>query len=66
MPQPMIQSGIAGGTIKELERIFNSHKHILESYTNLKIPKHVLKQMARELEEFYNKNQSPSQSAIIS
>ncbi len=39
-----------------MEKIFNSHKHILKAYTDLRIPKHILKEMARELEEFYNKN----------
>lgn len=54
----MLHTGAAGETVRELEKIFDSHKHILKLYTNLKIPKHVLKEMTRELEEFYRKNHS--------
>lgn len=56
MHQPMLYSNVSRETVREMEKIFNSHKHILKAYTDLRIPKHILKEMARELEEFYNKN----------
>ncbi|MBX3238576.1 MAG: hypothetical protein KIT80_07330 [Chitinophagaceae bacterium] len=41
--------------VGELKEIFLHHTRILKSYSDLKIPKHVLKEMAKELEDFYEK-----------
>lgn len=37
-----------------LKNIFAEHKNIFNQYANLNIPKHLLKQMIKELQEYHS------------
>lgn len=41
--------------INALKEMFNAHKLIFSSYGDVHVPKQILKDMMRDLQEYYNK-----------
>ncbi|MGN6491705.1 MAG: hypothetical protein ACTHLE_06885 [Agriterribacter sp.] len=46
--------GKQNNDITALKEMFNAHKLIFNSYTNVRVPKQLLKDMMRDLQEYYN------------
>lgn len=40
--------------INSLKEIFNTHKAIFKTYTDVHVPKQLLKDMKKDLQEYYN------------
>ena len=40
--------------VNSLKEIFNSHKVIFKTYTDVRVPKQILKDMMKDLQEYYN------------
>lgn len=40
--------------INSLKEIFNTHKVIFKTYNDVRVPKQILKDMMKDLQEYYN------------
>ncbi|MBX2922911.1 MAG: hypothetical protein KF746_12005 [Chitinophagaceae bacterium] len=51
----MLNQEKTGSDINSLEDIFNSHKVIFKTYTDVHVPKHLLKDMMKDLQDYYDR-----------
>lgn len=54
--------------INSLKEMFNSHKVIFKTYTDVRVPKQILKDMMKDLQEYYNQvssNEGEQQSPAL-
>lgn len=56
-----------GSDASSLKEIFNAHKVIFKTYNDVRVPKQMLKDMMKDLQEYYNQvnnNNGEQQQAL--
>lgn len=48
-----------------LKNIFSEHKDIFKQYADLNVPKHVLKKMIKELQDYHSKADSYAENQTV-